>query len=606
MAQSNASILSHLWTEGTNDYQQRVPRPDVATQAQTAAAIFDPANNQVYNQFVDGLVNRIGMTYARQQSWRNPLAVFKRGPLPFGSSVQELQAAWVAAHAYSDEAQTLLKVHRPEVRAVYHELNREDSYKLTVNRVELRRAFVDEYGLNNTIAAIMESPLNSERYDEYRQMLQLISYYDNAWGFFKIHADEPDDDASAKSFLKSLKAMVERLAFPSALYNAQILGNDDDAAFPVFARPEELVLLVTPEASASIDVDALATLFHLEPADARVRKVIVDEFPIPGAFAMLTTEDWFQVYDIEYSNGSFYNPETLNTSYFLTVMQVISCSPFVPAIIWTTEAGTQTGTITQTVTTNRVDTGIFTADALTGAKALVGTNSATVAGEDVLAGRVFVRGIQLAGSLSDGTVTGAERIGAISVRPDAAVLTVTGAVAGEGTVVATNSRTRVDRLGKLHLQADLRRALASGNVVVTLSAMPTYVNPSGSTPTPQATTVTVTISQLTGGGQPGPGPEPPAPLEVTFYVNGSAVTDGFSETVTETSLELTASGSALSDSATAVATVGGVDHAMTLTSGPGGNSYVYAAEYAGAETAITISVTDGGASASVSGTVSGS
>lgn len=477
--QKNSTILASAWIEGGNDYQQRIPSPDVATQAQTMRAIFDPMNASAYNAFVSTLINRIGMTYARQQEWRNPLAAFgKRGELPFGTTVQELQTAWVRAHSYEDDKLTLLKVHRPEVKAVYHELNREDQYPISLNRVELRRAFTEETGLNSLVASVMQAPINSEAYDEYRSMLQLISFYENAWGFYKIQAALPDDDTTAKGFLKSLKTMVAKLAFPSARYNAQIL---DDIA--VFAKPQEMILLITPEASASVDVDALATLFHLEPTDAQVRKVIVDEFPIPGAYAMLTTQDWFQVYDVERSNGSFYNPETLTTNYYYTVMQVISCSPFVPAIVWTTEAGTETKTIVQTVPSNVVTAGAFRRNANGGLDAL---DTAEFTPTEIKAGRAYVLGTKLTGTLSDGDVEG-EKIGEIEVKPRAMV--PTGYAFSNG--ITANSRTYLDRNGRLHLQAAALRA--TEDITLTISYVSAYENPSGETPEATVSTFDVTI-----------------------------------------------------------------------------------------------------------------
>lgn len=501
MAVKNSTILAKAWLEGTGDYQQRVPSPTVATQKQTMEAIFSPFNGPIYNQFIDTLFTRIGLVYARQQSWRNPLAAFKRGTLAYGGSVQELATAWIRAHTYRDDAQSLLKVHRPEVEQAIHQLNRFDQYPLSVNKVELRQAFTDEYGLNSLVSSIMDVAINSEQYDEYLQMKELIAWYEHTWGFFKIHGDMPEDDTSAKAFLKSLRTMVAKLAFPSTLYNAGIVPD-----IPVFARPDELVLLISPEASASVDVDTLAALFNLEKAEAQVRQIIVDEFPIPGAYAMLTTEDWFQVYDQTYENGSFYNPQTLTTNYYLTVMQVISCSPFVPAIVWTTEAGTETGTITLTTsnTVNAVQairsgcSGCFEAmpegTKLTKAMVTGKNGDGTPAAID----GVYLFG-ELQGSLSDGTITGAQEIDGVTVRPDAYVVRDM-TFSGSGAPVR-NSRTYIDRLGRLHLQAGAYKG--NEDLTLTVTIEPTYNNPSGDTPTPVATTVTFTIAAAGGGDDPG-------------------------------------------------------------------------------------------------------
>lgn len=519
MATKNSLIMSSLWANATNSFQQRVPSSTVASTAEQFKIIFQPGNQPARNEFIDQLINVYGLSYVRQMSWRNPLAVFKKGrTLEFGQSVLEAQSGWVTAHSYQDDVQELLKVHRPEFEQCIHVINREDQYPISVNHVELRRAAMDDFGLNSFISAVMDSVINSSNWDEYIQMRQLIAWYDSNLGFFKIHADEPDDETSAKSFLKSLKTMVSRLQFPSARYNAQSI--DSIAAF---CRPEECVLLITPEAASAVDVDALATLFNLEKGDSAVneRRIIVDEFPIPGAFAMLTTEDWFQVYDSVYENGSFYNPQTLTTNYYLTVMQVMSCSPFVPAIIWTTEAGTETGTITMT-TTNSITPVVMSRDKKGNFSAV---DAATEVTRDMVDGKnvaddydgIYVFAA-LDGSLSDGgDISGASRIGNVTVKPDGYTVKSLAFQAGVGeTAPIVNSRTYIDRNGRLHLQAGAYKSENGLTLVATLT--PVYTNPSGETPAPVDATVEIKVA----GSNFNPGPEPQGP-NLSDYLQSATI-----------------------------------------------------------------------------------
>ena len=83
MAVNNSTILDKIWLAGTNDYQQRIPQTTQNDIAATQAALFAPENLNLYNQFVDALVNRIGSTYVHQQEWRNPLRIFKKGQMPY-------------------------------------------------------------------------------------------------------------------------------------------------------------------------------------------------------------------------------------------------------------------------------------------------------------------------------------------------------------------------------------------------------------------------------------------------------------------------------------------------------------------------------------------
>lgn len=442
MATKNSTIIEKLWLEGTNDFQQRIPDPTQTSMDQVSKNLFDPMNKMVYNQFMDGLVNRIGMTYVLQKAWENPLAVFKKGKMNYGATIQEIAIKWVKAHSYEDDAETLLKMSRPEAAACYHSVNAERQYPITINRPEVRRAFVDEYGLNNLVAGIMQAPINSDNYDEYRSMMQLIAYYDGNWGFYKHQASAPTDEATAKAFLKDVRAYAGRLKFPSTLYNAGIVED-----IPVFVKnpAEELVLMIQPDALASIDVDALAAAFNMSKADIQMRIVIVDEFPIPGAFALLTTSDFFVAQDTEYSNGSFYNPQTLSTNYFLNHWQILSVSPFVPAILFTTESGTEIGSV-------ELSTSGITASASPAAIEEFGGTSQIVT---TLSGTVT----------PDGTD--------IELEPTACTFEIS-EISG-----TKNSRTYVDKYGVLHTQKTGWAEDTGNSVTVTCTS--TYVNPSGAT-----------------------------------------------------------------------------------------------------------------------------
>lgn len=440
MAVTNNTIMAKAWLAGTSDFQQRIPDPTISGVKATMDALFAPMNNQYYNQFLDILVNRIGFTYVRQQSYKNPLSVFKGTKLTYGATIQEIAPKWIRAHSYEDDSETLLKLHRPEAEVWYHSQNRRDQYPISVNADELRTAFTEETGLNKLIASIMTVPQNSDEYDEFNIMKQLIAEYESRWGFYKEHLSAmPTDEASGKEFLTKLQTLGGKVQFPSARYSG--------TSIPVFAKPEELVLITTPEAQAGLNVNTLASLFNVELANVKYRVVLVDEFPIAGAVALLTTEDFFVCSDTLYSTTSFWNPQTLSTTYFLNHWGIYSVSPFVPAILFTTDDATVTPTITQTVS------GIT----------LEAEKDAMKAGESQQLT------VKLQGTISPETPD-------IFVAPNAATYEVV-AKTSDGNPIDLNARTRVDVYGVLHVQ---KTGLKAGDVL-TVEATSAYTNPSGKT-----------------------------------------------------------------------------------------------------------------------------
>ena len=471
MAVDNQTILEKVYLSATNDYQQRIPDPTQSSISATMKALFDPMNQKYFNQFMDILINRIAFTYVRGELWKNKLAAFKGQKVNYGSTIQEIAPAWVKAHSYEDDSETLLKLARPEAQVWYHSQNRRDRYKISISPDELRTAFIDEYGLNNFIAKIMQVPMNSDEYDEYRIMVQLIAEYEQNWGFFKHQLSAvPTDEATGKEFLTAIQTYAGMLEFPSTLYNAAPITD-----IPIFARPNELVLFVTPATNASINVNTLAVLFNMDVADIKLRKIVIDEFPIPNAVALLTTEDFFVCHDTSYQNTSFWNPETLVTNYYLHHWGIYSVSPFVPSILFTTASGTSVNKVTETLSaiTLAIGTGV----------------SPTVA-----PGGEIQTSITLTGSLAQGgsSYTGT----AIKVAPKAATYEVSCSreVTESDTTVTVpvqlNARTYVDEYGVLHVQ---KSGLEDGDVI-TVVATSTYINPSGSTSTlSDDATVTIDI-----------------------------------------------------------------------------------------------------------------
>ena len=453
MAVKNSTILERIWLNGSNDYQQRVPNPTQARISKTISALNQPMNGVIWNQFTDGYINLIGQQRVLDQAWTNPLYVFKGASLRYGSTIQESAVNWIKAHAYDDAAEDLLKLERPEAQVFYHSLNRQDKYPISINRTEVMQAFRDEYGLNRLINAVIQAPINSDNYDEYRIMMQLIAEYDEPWGFFREVMPEPTDEATGKAFLTRVKALSKRLAYPSARYNSV------DVDIPVFAKPSELVLLITPEADAALDVETLAGVFQLDKAELSYRKIVVDEFPLPNVYALLTTDAFFVVDDVVYQTDSFYDPNTLSTKYILHHWEIVSASPFCPAILFAS-SGTNTAipTVTQTVTALNVT---------------AASNTVEPGGE-----------VQLTSTLN-GTLAPTSYHGAIEIAPDSVEWSLAAereTTSGETTTVTPvqlDVRTYVDRLGVLHVQ-DFD--LEAGDTI-TVTGTSTYINPSGDTST---------------------------------------------------------------------------------------------------------------------------
>lgn len=337
----NVVMLNAIRKLASSEYQRRIPEATKANIKDTINKL--TSNVMTRNEFIDVLINQIGLVLVRSLNWENPLAKFKRGMLTFGDTIEEIQAGLVPAYVYDpdrDEMErALFGQERPNVQASLHKINRQNYYKITINNDMMRRAFSSDTGLSDLISELMHTPTVSDNHDEFLAMSSLFKEYDDAEGFFRVNVPDitninTSNGDLARVFLKNVRSMASTLGFLSPHYNA--------SGMHAAAKSEDLELFLTPEANASLDVDALAGAFNVDRANVQNRITIIpkENLRVPGLQAVLTTKDFFVVADSLYETRQQPNPVGLYDNYFLHHHQVLSVSRFVPAVAFTTEPGT--------------------------------------------------------------------------------------------------------------------------------------------------------------------------------------------------------------------------------------------------------------------------
>ena len=341
LSATNAQILNAIRTDASFAYQQRIP-------AATQGDITDTVNNlleyrPMMNEFIDALVNRIGDVVIKSKVWTNPLAQFKRGMMQYGETIEELATTLLQAKRYDPNKcyDDVFKCSPPDVMSNFHSINRQDYYELTINDMLLRRAFLTDYGLQDLVGRIMETPYTSDYWDEYLIMRNLFAEYARIDGYYKVQVpdaagastrEEKQDRAMA--ITEAVRAMAGKMRFMSNNYNA--------AGVPTFTTPDELVLFATPEFIAMLDVNVIAFAFNASAANLDVRVVPVDDFGIDGCQAILCDKDFFMCADTLIDFESIRNPKAISWNYWLHHHGIYSVSRFVNAVMFTTEAGTST------------------------------------------------------------------------------------------------------------------------------------------------------------------------------------------------------------------------------------------------------------------------
>lgn len=343
-------------------------------------AIFDSYPN-VRNSFIDTLVNKVTKSLIYSKIYTNPLKELKKGKLEYGDSIEELFVQMAMAKNFgeswdgggSPEGDLIRKL-KPKVTSLYISTNFDKKYKTTVFDKQLRKAFVNEYGLSNLIIQIVGSITSQAEYQEFLATKKIINNLVEMAQVCQLDNNHTTDNAvtiplgkvikqsayiskidGAKDLLKQIRTEVGNMKFPSTKYNLSKELN--------WCKPDDLMLLTTSETLADIDVNVLAGAFNVSMAEIKTRTILVDEMP-NGIFnlndaelvdkspfeivsgksitkdetkevvAILFDKDLVQIWDTYNGAGTFYNPEGQYTNHFANREGIFSVCTFANMVVF--------------------------------------------------------------------------------------------------------------------------------------------------------------------------------------------------------------------------------------------------------------------------------
>ena len=196
-------ILNTIRDNASEMYQDRIPEATRNNITDIQEVMTDPNNAVVTNEFMSMLLNLVIKQVIHSKLFSDPLKSLKKGKKPLGDTVEEIYANFLKAKQYDPTGAELLNRALPDVKAVYHRMNRQDKYKVTVNPESLFKAFASYDKLQSFIANIINSLYNSSELDEFVLMKQLIkqAMEQNAMKVVEV-ADPCTSEANAKAFIK--------------------------------------------------------------------------------------------------------------------------------------------------------------------------------------------------------------------------------------------------------------------------------------------------------------------------------------------------------------------------------------------------------------------
>lgn len=356
---STVDILNVIRQNASYSYQNSVPEVTSYTDIPAVGEVIygTPA---LANEFVNALVNRIGIVRAESAVFNNPYAILKKGKLEFGETIEEIfvNIAKVIDYKAEKGAEREFKRTLPDVRSAFHVINWAVLYPVTIEDEQLKKAFLTIDGVTDLIARIVDSIYTGAEYDEFLLFKYLIikGVNDND---IKI---ETLENPTMNDYAEAFRGTSNLLPFMGTAYNAQ--------GVKTTTPRDKQVIFMDARFNAKFDVEVLAGAFHMDKADFMGRLFLIDNFTtfdnerwetirenstgleevtdtelayMQNVKAILFDEDWFQVYDDLAKFTEKYISSGLYWNYFYHTWKVVSWSPFANAVAFMATAATEEG-----------------------------------------------------------------------------------------------------------------------------------------------------------------------------------------------------------------------------------------------------------------------
>lgn len=266
-----AGIMNVIRNEASLDYRAAVPTVEQTVESIRSAGKAILAFQPRMNEFVN-IANRIAVVAVTSKMYENPWAFMKKGTVEFGETIEEVFVNMVKAEPFDapNSPANVFKRRLPDVRTMFHAMDLQTKYVVTISYQQLKQAFLSANGVVSLIQDIIRQVYTAARYDEFIMMKytfaqMYISGSVNVQKYTTI-----TDAATSTAFVKSVKKLTGKFGFMSSEYNI--------AGVPNYSLPEDIYCVMTTDTAANVDVDVLANAFNLDKVTFIGRQVLVDSF----------------------------------------------------------------------------------------------------------------------------------------------------------------------------------------------------------------------------------------------------------------------------------------------------------------------------------------
>lgn len=376
---SVVTILNAIRTTATDAYQDSVPLATMTNFTEVGKAVLN-SPTYIQNEFLEALVNKIGLQLFNDKEFGNPLIDLRKGTLEYGQTIEDIFVEMAKPFEYITGTRPgdvnppdQYVINKAITDTAYYSTIFGRQYFYTIHEQDLKRAFWSADGLGRLVSAVMLALKNGESYDDYRMTIALMAR--------QIEQSSKDASSKWKGEVKLLSLYntmyTNTLTVDNALqdrYFLQFLSNQFKKWSNRLAKPRKDLnnagvsnwipkgsqrIMMLSDIQADIDTNLMAWAYNadrlaigaIDEIDAwysigkpKTGAVTPDNLKVKGALgadnpvlAVIYDADMLKIYNKTRIMSTAHNARGNYYNVFSTFEDIYSASPFHNFVVFTLE-----------------------------------------------------------------------------------------------------------------------------------------------------------------------------------------------------------------------------------------------------------------------------
>ena len=347
--QTALNKMREMSVDSGSIYHQYVPVvTDSTTIGEFGVPILDSQNLNVMNDFVN-LLQKVVYTAVYNKTFNNPLAELEGERMPLGQFIEDTYINPSKARGFNvNDFAGILQKYEAEVATQYLSVNSDLQYCVTLTRDKIRNAFTSWDNLESLISGYINSLYNGCYITRYAQTKGLVTaaFTGNNVMYEKI--TDVTDEQTAKALIRKMRAAFSKMQIPSTKFNAWNKVKGGELTLKTWSDPQDIVVLISADIEALVDVEVLAAAFNMSKTDFLGRVIVVDDFnqyaddgtvAVDGSAikAAIMDRAWFKIKTQDFAMDSWFNANNRTWQYYINDVRMVNFSLFANAIVFATD-----------------------------------------------------------------------------------------------------------------------------------------------------------------------------------------------------------------------------------------------------------------------------